>query len=430
MASTGRAGEPPTPAGAAVVDQHGAALLAMGILGALVQRERTGEGQKIEVTMVQAALDLLLEPATYHLNGAPLARPHHTIADTFHAAPYGVYRTADGYLALSMTPISTLSEALGGVPELDALRGPDLAMPQREEIAEILRPILRTRTTGEWMATLREQGVWCAPVNGYDEVFAEPAVQFLDPILEIDHPEAGHVRLLKHPIRYGAGEPEVRHLPPAIGEHTEDVLREAGYSRTRSSNCAPPGRFEQASETSPLPRPDTKRLPLPSVTPSEWRTRSGSGRGSPCFGLARSMQRPSRRRRGRGERHAVRRRARVNVEDHRMNRWQRIASLVTLSVVVGWGVGSQGTIAQDATDSHPAHIHSGSCAQLGDVVYPLTNVSASGMMTGMIVDGRHPQHRHAGGDGHAGRADDEPGDGGGVGHCGRDEPDPRRRHPG
>jgi hypothetical protein len=73
----------------------------------------------------------------------------------------------------------------------------------------------------------------------------------------------------------------------------------------------------------------------------------------------------------------------VSLEDHLMNRWQRIASLVTLSVVVGVGGRPLGADAQDATDSHPAHIHSGSCDQLGDVVYPLTNVSASGMMTGM-----------------------------------------------
>lgn len=68
-----------------------------------------------------------------------------------------------------------------------------------------------------------------------------------------------------------------------------------------------------------------------------------------------------------------------------MNRWQRIATLATLSIVVGWGAGAQVTAAQDATESHPAHIHSGSCAQLGDVVYPLTDVSASGMMQGMIA---------------------------------------------
>jgi crotonobetainyl-CoA:carnitine CoA-transferase CaiB-like acyl-CoA transferase len=230
MASTGRMDDPPTPAGAAIVDQHGAALLAMGVLAALVHRERTGEGQKIEVTMVQAALDLQLEPVTYYLNGAPLARPSHTIADTFHAAPYGVYQTADGYLALSMTPVSALSEALGGVPALTPFEAPALATSKREEIAEILIPILRSRTTGEWIAALRDRGIWCAPVNDYDQVFAEPAVRYLDPVLEIDHPEAGRIRLLKHPVRYGAGEPVVNHLPPGIGEHTEEVLQEAGYS--------------------------------------------------------------------------------------------------------------------------------------------------------------------------------------------------------
>jgi crotonobetainyl-CoA:carnitine CoA-transferase CaiB-like acyl-CoA transferase len=236
MAATGRASEPPTPAGAAIVDQHGAALLAMGILAALFHRERTGEGQKIEVTMIQAALDLQLEPVTYYLNGAHLARPAHAIASTFHSAPYGVYETADGHMVLSMTSVRTLSEALGGVPALEPYETPALAMPQREEIAEILMPILRGRSTAEWIATLRERGVWCAPVNGYDEVFAEPAVQYLDPVQEFDHPEAGHVRLLKHPVRYGVGEPGVQRLPPGIGEHTLEVLQDAGYSADEIEN--------------------------------------------------------------------------------------------------------------------------------------------------------------------------------------------------
>jgi hypothetical protein len=75
----------------------------------------------------------------------------------------------------------------------------------------------------------------------------------------------------------------------------------------------------------------------------------------------------------------------VSLEEQLMNRWPRIASLVFLSIVVGLGGRTLGADAQDASDSHPAHIHSGSCDQLGDVVYPLTNVSASGMMTGMIA---------------------------------------------
>jgi crotonobetainyl-CoA:carnitine CoA-transferase CaiB-like acyl-CoA transferase len=129
-----------------------------------------------------------------------------------------------------MTPVKTLSEALGGVSALAAYESPDLAMPKREEIAEILMPILRAQSTAAWIATLREKGVWCAPVNGYDQVFAEPAIQYLDAVLELDHPEAGQVRLLKHPVRYGVGEPALRRLPPGIGEHTVEVLQDAGYS--------------------------------------------------------------------------------------------------------------------------------------------------------------------------------------------------------
>ena len=107
-----------------------------------------------------------------------------------------------------MTPVSALSEALGGVPALTPFEAPELATSNREEIAEILIPILRSRPTEAWIAVLRERGIWCAPVNDYDQVFAEPAVQYLNPVMEIDHPQAGHVRLLKHPVRYGAGEPD------------------------------------------------------------------------------------------------------------------------------------------------------------------------------------------------------------------------------
>src|SRR5207248_138936 len=73
--ATGRAGEMPMPAGAAVVDQHGAVLLAMGILAALLHRERTGEGQKVEATMVQSALDLQMEPLVYYMNNGMVKRP-------------------------------------------------------------------------------------------------------------------------------------------------------------------------------------------------------------------------------------------------------------------------------------------------------------------------------------------------------------------
>jgi crotonobetainyl-CoA:carnitine CoA-transferase CaiB-like acyl-CoA transferase len=228
-AATGRDGEPPTPAGAAVVDQHAATLLAMGILAALHHRQRTGEGQRVEVTMVQAALDLQLEPLAYHLNKGMVRRPSAPLGSSFHEAPYGIYPTSDGYLAISLSPVATLAEALGNPEELQPYLDRELALSHREEIYRALSPLLRNTPTSELIELLRSHGVWCAPVNDYDAVLADPVITHLDPFLHLDHPQAGPVTLLKHPVRYSAGEPSVRRLPPSIGEHTEDVLHELGY---------------------------------------------------------------------------------------------------------------------------------------------------------------------------------------------------------
>jgi crotonobetainyl-CoA:carnitine CoA-transferase CaiB-like acyl-CoA transferase len=226
---TGRAGWDPVPVGAAAVDQHGGALLAMGILAALLHRERTGDGQQLEVAMMQAAFDLATEPVVYRLNGSQVERPAEGIASTFHSAPYGIYRTSDGHVAISMTSIAVLREALGA-PGLGALEDPEVAFTRRDEIRAALGPLVVRYTTGEVVDRLRAHQIWCAPVNTLDEALADPATRHLDPVLELDHPRAGRVKVLRHPVRYGAGEPALRHLPPELGQQTSEVLREIGYT--------------------------------------------------------------------------------------------------------------------------------------------------------------------------------------------------------
>jgi crotonobetainyl-CoA:carnitine CoA-transferase CaiB-like acyl-CoA transferase len=229
MALNGRASDMPTPMGAAVVDQHSAALLAMGVLAALLHRERTGEGQKVEVPMVRGALDLQMEPLVYFMNGGRVERSEEPLGSAFHPAPYGVYRTTDGHIAMSLSPIRAVREALGGVPELAAYEDPSLALEKREQIRAAIAPHVATLSTSQALEVLQSHGVWCTRVNSSEEALSDPIVSFLDPILEVDHPEAGRIRLLKHPVSYGAGEPAMRRLPPAVGENSEEILEELGY---------------------------------------------------------------------------------------------------------------------------------------------------------------------------------------------------------
>ena len=235
---SGRAGQPPTPTGGPVVDQHGAALLAMGVVAALFDRSRTGLGQKIEVTMLRAALDLQLEVVSYHLNGAQMRKSPTSLASMIHPGPYGIYETKDGFLALSMSPLPVLQQVLK-LPELEPLAVSRFNHPAREEIARILEPVIRTRTTSEWLEYLVPKGIWAAPVLDYEGVFADPAVQEADVIEEVEHPTAGRVRLLRFPLEFSSGRAAIRRIPPASGEHTEEILQELGYTQEEV------GRFRQ-----------------------------------------------------------------------------------------------------------------------------------------------------------------------------------------
>ena len=210
------------------MDQHGAVLLALGVVSALLDRARTGRGLHLEVSMLRAALDLQLEILTYFLNGARMEKSPTSLASMFHPGPYGVYATKDGHLVLSMSPLPVLQEALG-LPELAPHAKVAYNFDAREEIARILEPVMRTRTTAEWVEYLVPRGVWAAPVLSHAETFADPAVRAADAVEEIHHPVAGPLRLLRFPIEFSTGRATVRRPPPMAGEHSGEVLGELGY---------------------------------------------------------------------------------------------------------------------------------------------------------------------------------------------------------
>jgi crotonobetainyl-CoA:carnitine CoA-transferase CaiB-like acyl-CoA transferase len=128
-----------------------------------------------------------------------------------------------------MSPLPVLQDALQ-LPELAPLATERFNHPAREEIARILEPVMRTRTTREWVEYLVPRGIWAAPVQDYNAVFADPAVKEADVVEEVDHPVAGKVRLLRFPLDFSAGRAQCWRLPPVSGEHTGEILKEGGYA--------------------------------------------------------------------------------------------------------------------------------------------------------------------------------------------------------
>ena len=230
MSITGDRDGMPTPQSVALIDQHAATYLAFAILAALHYRERTGEGQKIEGDLLSAAVDLQMQEISVYANsGAPIDRGEKGLGNVYHPAPYGVYETADGHIVLSLSLPAQIGEVLdiGEIADVDDW---ETAYENRDEIMRIIGETLREDTTDAWMERLVPEDIWCAPVREIPEVVDDPQVEANDMIRTIDHPQLGELAVTGIPMRLSETPGMIRRHPPTAGEHTEEVLKERGYS--------------------------------------------------------------------------------------------------------------------------------------------------------------------------------------------------------
>ncbi|TVR07044.1 MAG: CoA transferase [Salinarimonadaceae bacterium] len=228
-AHTGRADGPPVPVGSVVIDQHAAALYAMGIVTALFRRERSGKGGRVDVSLLQAAVDLQGESVTAWLNGAPRTSPRGPggVASWFSAGGYGIHATSDGHLAVSMSTPAQLGEALG-VEALSAIPD-DASFSRREEITALVSQKIATLTLEEAIALLDAKGVWNAKVESYDDLQVNPQLQHLEAFPTVEGATGAPVTLVGHPVRYDGEATPVRLPPQALGAQTREILAEAGF---------------------------------------------------------------------------------------------------------------------------------------------------------------------------------------------------------
>jgi crotonobetainyl-CoA:carnitine CoA-transferase CaiB-like acyl-CoA transferase len=244
MAITGQAATGPRPAGVSVVDHHGAALFALGILAAIVRRQRTGQGCRVDASLMQAALDLQAESLVAWANAPvrpPVTQAHRHVAGWYYAAPYGVYATKDGHLALSLSPLKAVGEALDE-PRLGAFSDKD-AWTRQDEITELIAERLKTAITAEWIARLEPRKIWHAPVHGYRQIAEDPQVQHMRSLQTVrGSGEAGApVTLVNHPVLYDGRAAQVRLPPQRLGAQTKEVLKEIGLDDAEIAALADAG---------------------------------------------------------------------------------------------------------------------------------------------------------------------------------------------
>ena len=240
MAITGQASTGPRPVGVSLVDHHGAALFAMGVLAALLRRQRTGKGCRVDASLMQAALDLQAESLVSWLNSPhkPSVSAFKHVAGWYYAAPYGVYPTSDGHLALSLSPLKDIAIAIGE-PRLGSYDKKD-TWTKQDEITELIAAKLSTATNSEWMARMEPLKIWHAPVQDYGAICEDPQVRHMRSLLSVagTGTTQAPITVVNHPVLYDGAAAEVRRPPQQLGAQTAEVLTELGFSDTEIRQLA------------------------------------------------------------------------------------------------------------------------------------------------------------------------------------------------
>jgi crotonobetainyl-CoA:carnitine CoA-transferase CaiB-like acyl-CoA transferase len=232
MAVTGQPDGPPTKVGFTVVDVAAGHVLAQGILAALINRDRTGEGDHVSVSLLDVALHLQAAPMTEYLATGTLPPRSGNAAPM--TAPADLFTTADGHLVISAyldDHWRTLCEALGRAELITDSRFATKVerVRNRDALVRELETTLRTDTSREWMAKLQGAGLAVGMVKSYADIADDVQVRAMETVVSVG--DVSPIRTVRSPARFGSWRTEYTVAPPGVGEHTEEVLGELGYSR-------------------------------------------------------------------------------------------------------------------------------------------------------------------------------------------------------
>ena len=244
MSVTGFPDAPPAKVGVPITDIGAGAFTAFGILAAYIHARRTGQGQQVDASLLEAGIAYTVwESAEYFASGAvpgPLGSAHRV------NAPYQALRTADGYInigAASQPTWEQFCRAIGQETLIDdpRYREPNDRKAREAELAALLEDILSRQTTAYWLERLDAAGVVAGPIYDMAQVYADAQTQAREMLVTLPDPELGELRNIGIPVKLSATPGSIRRRAPALGEHTRQILQEHGYTDAEVDTLAAAG---------------------------------------------------------------------------------------------------------------------------------------------------------------------------------------------
>jgi crotonobetainyl-CoA:carnitine CoA-transferase CaiB-like acyl-CoA transferase len=227
MSLTGAPDGTPQKVGIPVADLFAGLYGCIGILAAVNHRHATGQGQRVDIGMLDTHVAWLANQGMNYLatgeNPTRLGNQHPNIA------PYQEFPTADGYIILAVGNDPTFERFCKAVGQEQLLADSRFAtnakrVENRGLVTETLTPVMRSRSTAEWITALEALKIGCGPINTLEQVFADPQVQARGCVVEMPHASGETVKVIANPVRLSATPPDYRGAPPALGQHTAEVL--------------------------------------------------------------------------------------------------------------------------------------------------------------------------------------------------------------
>ena len=234
MSITGHPGGPPAKVGVPITDISAGLLAANGVLCAYIHAQRTGQGQMVDTSLLEAGISYTIwESSGYFSDGqipGPLGSAHRV------SAPYQALNTSDGYINIGAATQPTWEQFCRAIQMEDLIEDPRFKIPgdrkKREvELAALLEETLTQKTTSEWLELLESAGVIAGPIYNMKQVYQDPQTQARDMQVDLEDPELGTLHNIGIPVKLSATPGSIRRRAPALGEHSEEVLREAGFSQ-------------------------------------------------------------------------------------------------------------------------------------------------------------------------------------------------------